>query len=134
MRVPQGAGPKTCCWHVEVTQRRGTTQISDPRDGRSCQALSGSMKYDDETRALRFGSPDELRRFHDDLTELLRTATVAATAGVEVAVATERAREVMRRHAPVVRALNAIRRALPREVPDPSRPAAHEAPDEPDEG
>jgi hypothetical protein len=79
------------------------------------------MKYDDESRTLRFVSDDELRRFHDDLTDLLRTATVNATKNVEVDVATQRAQAVMKGHATVLRALNAIRRALPREVPGAER-------------
>jgi hypothetical protein len=78
------------------------------------------MKYDDEQRALRFGSAEELRRFHDDITELLRAATVAATRDVDVEVATGRARDVMRRYATVLRALNAMRATLPRDGGEPT--------------
>jgi hypothetical protein len=78
------------------------------------------MKYDDEARALRFGSDDELRRFHDDLTELLRAATVSATREGDVDAATARARDVMRRYATVLRALNAMRASLPRGAGEPT--------------
>ncbi|MBI5513350.1 MAG: hypothetical protein HY909_06245 [Deltaproteobacteria bacterium] len=71
------------------------------------------MKYTDQDRALRFASEDELQRFHADLTELVREATVSATRGVPVEEATVRARDVLRRYATVVRALNALRRSLP---------------------
>ncbi|MFO0644900.1 MAG: hypothetical protein U0326_01600 [Polyangiales bacterium] len=72
------------------------------------------MKLDADTRSLQFSSEEELQRFHDDLTELIRVATVSVTKNVEVEVATERARELMRRHATVLRCLNQLRRVLPR--------------------
>jgi hypothetical protein len=87
------------------------------------------MKYDDENRALRFASDDEVGRFHDDLTELLRTATISVTRDVDVEVATERAKELMRRHATVLRCLNALRRSLPREA---SSHGPHEPGDPPE--
>ncbi len=88
------------------------------------------MKLDADSRSLQFASEDELQRFHDDLTELLRAATVSVTKGVEVEVATERARELMRRHATVLRCLNQLRRALPRHASTPDGHAA--APDQGD--
>lgn len=95
------------------------------------------MKLDEDALSLRFNSPEELQRFHDDLTELVRTATVGVTRGVEVDVATERARELMRRHATVLRCLNQLRRVLTRHASTPDDrvdasppPGAPDAPDE----
>ena len=82
------------------------------------------MKYDDDGEALRFGSREELRRFHDELTSLVRTATVAASRGADVDEGVERARAVMRQHATVLRALNAMRRVLPRSADDGQRGGA----------
>jgi hypothetical protein len=73
------------------------------------------VKFTDPDRALRFGSDEELRRFHDDLTALLREATITATRTASVDDAPERARAVLRRYATVLRALNALRRTLPHE-------------------
>lgn len=87
------------------------------------------MKYDDEQRALRFATDDERARFHDELTDLIRLATVAVTRDVAVEVATERARELMRAHAAVMRCLNALRRGLPREASSPHEAAPPHEPD-----
>ena len=90
------------------------------------------MKYDDETRSLRLSSDEEISRFHDDLTELLRTATVSVTKDVDVEAATERARDLMKRHSTVLRCLNALRRSLPRHASTPDDEAPREpSPEEP---
>lgn len=86
------------------------------------------MKYDEETRSLRFSSDEELSRFHEDLTELLRTATVAVTKNVDVDDATDRARDLMKRHSTVLRCLNALRRSLPRHASTPDHEAPREVP------
>ena len=75
------------------------------------------MKFDPDSRSLRFGSADEVERFHRELSALVRQATVAVSSTEKDAeVARERSQEVLRTFAAVVRALNALRAHLPRQA------------------
>lgn len=73
------------------------------------------MKFDPDSRSLRFGSPEELDRFHRELSILVREATVSAHAGEKDAQAARAlSQEVLRKYGAVMRALNALRAHLPR--------------------
>lgn len=71
------------------------------------------MRFDPTGLSLRFGSREELDRFHHDLSDLLRRVIVEGmttrTAAVDGAM---QAREEMRRYVTVTRALNALRQQL----------------------
>jgi len=74
------------------------------------------VKYDPDSRTLRFASENEVLQFHSQLTDLIREAMQTAgegAAGHDEVV--ERSREVMRERAVLMRALNALRRFLPRQ-------------------
>lgn len=72
------------------------------------------MKFDVETGTLRFSSPEEATAFHDEMTQLVRTAVAGAHLGVRsTEEATQRSREAMKTFHTVLRALNAIRDGLP---------------------
>lgn len=69
------------------------------------------MRFDADALTLRFASRDELDRFHNDLTDLLRRAIVdGATKDAFEGVA--HAKGEMKRYAAVTRALNALRGQL----------------------
>lgn len=73
------------------------------------------MKYDPETKTLRFSSEEEVVEFHVQLTDLVREATVAANRSApRGAAAVEASRQVLKQVHVVARALNALRRHLPR--------------------
>lgn len=73
------------------------------------------MKYREEEPSLRFGSPEEAEAFHLELTALVREVMVAASTGVrEADQAVANTREVFGRYKTVARALNSMRRSLPR--------------------
>lgn len=68
------------------------------------------MRFDPDALTLRFGSRDEIDRFHRDLTALLRAAIAAGAAQAEdPAEGAAHAQETMRAYATVTRALNALR-------------------------
>lgn len=73
------------------------------------------MHYDTATRTLTFGSDTEADQFHRELSALLRHAMVEASRGVEDAEQAKAiSREVFKECATVTRALNALRKELPR--------------------
>ena len=73
------------------------------------------MTFDPETRALKFGSEEELEQFHVELSSLLRTIMVASTKHIEDEhLAKDVSREVYRENHTLVRALNALRQSLAR--------------------
>ena len=73
------------------------------------------MKYDDETHSLTFSSAAEVEAFHAEMTDLIRLAMVMAHEGVADAdQARQLSQEVMKRFATIMRALNNLRRSLPR--------------------
>jgi hypothetical protein len=73
------------------------------------------MKFDPDSRSLRFGSAEELERFHRELSDLVRRATVAVSSTEKDAEAARaRSQEVLRAFGVVIRALNALRAHLPR--------------------
>jgi len=74
------------------------------------------MKFDPDSRSLRFASTEELERFHGELSALMREATVAASSTEKDAEAARaRSQEVLRTFGVVMRALNALRQHLPRQ-------------------
>ncbi len=71
------------------------------------------MKFDAGSLTLRFASRDELERFHQDLTDLVRLAVLAdAVKGEAAATGVAHAKDAMRRFATATRALNALRGQL----------------------
>ena len=73
------------------------------------------MHYDPSTRSMSFSSEDEMASFHQELTHLLRVATVAAsTSEQDAAKGREAAQTVLKEFRTVTRALNTLRRILPR--------------------
>lgn len=73
------------------------------------------MKYLEQDPAVRFDSPKEAEAFHRELTELVREVTIAASRGVEDADrAVDLSRDVLKRYKTIARALNTMRRSLPR--------------------
>jgi SpoVK/Ycf46/Vps4 family AAA+-type ATPase len=73
------------------------------------------VKFDREGSSLRFRSEDEAEAFHRELTALVRQANMAAMREVADAdEAVERTREQLQHFKTVARALNAMRRSLPR--------------------
>jgi len=73
------------------------------------------VRYREEDPSLRFGSPEEAEAFHLELTALVREVMVAASVGVRDAdAAVAGTREVLGRYKTVARALNTMRRSLPR--------------------
>jgi len=75
------------------------------------------MRFDPDSRALRFASTEELERFHHELSALVRQATFAAHSSEEDAEAARAlSREVFREFSVVMRTLNALRKHLPRQA------------------
>ncbi len=73
------------------------------------------MKFDTETRTLSFSSLEEVDAFHQQLTDLVRATVVDVVKDVaDPMEAKRRSAQVMERCSTVMRALNQIRRALPR--------------------
>lgn len=70
---------------------------------------------DDEELALRFRSKEEAEAFHLELTDLVREVMIATSReipdGEEAAAET---REVLKRYKTIARALNTMRRVLPK--------------------
>jgi len=68
------------------------------------------MRLDPTANALTFDDKGELEAFHDELSALMREATIAASgSSPDPAIATARAREVLERFATITAALNAVR-------------------------
>lgn len=79
-----------------------------------------AVKYDEQTHSLSFNSAKEVEAFHAEVTDLIRLSMVVAHEGVaDPQVARDRAQEVMKRFATVMRALNALRKSLPRSASGP---------------
>jgi hypothetical protein len=75
------------------------------------------MKYDSTAHTLAFTSEEELRQFHLQLSALIRSAMVQATGTIEdPEQAKGVSRDVLHDFAIVVRALNTLRRGLPRKT------------------
>lgn len=73
------------------------------------------MKYREEDPSLEFSSQGEADAFHLELTALVREVTIAASRGEpDDARAVAQSREVLQRYKTIARALNAMRRRLPR--------------------
>lgn len=73
------------------------------------------MRYREEETSLCFASPEEAASFHGELTELVREAMVAAGGSErDVEAAVDRNRDLFKRFKTVARALNSMRRSLPR--------------------
>ncbi len=73
------------------------------------------MKYERESTTLSFRSQAEVEAFHGELSALVRAAMVQATRRVEdPQAAVGLSRQVMKDYRAVLRALNALRRGLPR--------------------
>lgn len=70
------------------------------------------MRFDPDALTLRFGSRDELDRFHRDLTDLLRHVVSEGANTADPAEGAARAQDAMRRYATITRALNALRGKL----------------------
>ena len=75
------------------------------------------MKFDEETRTLKFASLEEANDFHLELTHLVRCAMVDVNSRVtDPEQAKELSRDVMKQYRTVMRALNGMRRILPRKA------------------
>lgn len=73
------------------------------------------MKFDDSSCTLTFRSLDEASAFHLELTSLVRQAMLQASKTAEDADDLKGpSKAVMQEHAHVLRALNAMRKVLPR--------------------
>ncbi len=73
------------------------------------------MQYDPEQKTLTFSNDHEVEQFHNQVSLLLRNAMFQATKGIEDgAQAAEISKEVFKEFAIVTRALNTLRRSLPR--------------------
>lgn len=75
------------------------------------------MTWDAEQHSLTFASAEEAEAFHTELSMLLRAAMMQATRHVEdPEKAKAFSRLVMQDNATVMRALNALRTAMPRKA------------------
>ncbi len=75
------------------------------------------MKLDPDTLTVTFKSAEELRTFHLHLTGLVREAIgEASRSSSSPDEAAASSRELFQRYPTVLRALNVLRKAIPREI------------------
>ena len=86
------------------------------------------MKYDPSTRTLQFASDQEVERFHAEVTTLFREAVTEASRHGDAHAGKIAAQAVFKDFASVMRALNAMRRHLDREMGDHEPPPPVEDP------